>query len=1701
MTKKYQFPAPPAVDPGPADVAGDPADNMGDYLARAISGNPYLITRPHLVSALMNANATPQQMRAIGIFGDSLRAATRVNQAYQAGAKITMSSQEQAAAQALGVDPSGVQYTQADLLAALDRSQGVNKKEGWWDQGVVHGLERAGYDALHNPVTNAISKPLNYVTAAFSGNADPQNYQYTQEAMKAAGYDPNSWFSRQAYLASGIALGDVNHLSDLYKGHDATKVDEAIKYANDPQAYMKSIATDTSLTVAQRGQKISALSQDKDFEGLVRQVISKNASWGYEIARDVGIDPIKHPNWFGATAGALDFVSSIALDPTIVGGKLAKIAKMTQVGLDTIDHLASGPKLTRILVDGKGGAWGMGLRKNMTDLLDTAEVIRKARTDNKPAQEAKAYEALRLRNPQLVHLLPDFLGEHQAIDYTENGKLLAGGGDPITTLPEAAIYLSSKFGMVRLFNGRPAQATTLIPGAMSPWGLRVVKARLAGWQAGSDVQRRVTRMAALDLNKEGVAAKFLPPDGLGADEAVAAAEAGDITGTGLKSASRDILGNPVAYAQDLFDSRKGLAGTWQRTKLLAQRWNSFLPENTVFNTENFNGPEQVYRYGLMYLTKGDAALTAARYAAGNEGVRKSILTALHLQTLHAAGFGASAAGSNVIKAEGARTRLERAELALKDEKYSNTAGPILDPATGVERDAALWPQDMQDTMLMTKFSDLQKYAAKIGIWEKTLGTAFTHPLADHVMKVVRMGWQLTVSNILRNAGEDLFHAYTRGELADVLRTKITARQAGLLPNANSANVANFALGKLGSKSERAAKLVRSTAHLTYYPVARLGQLYKWGMLKTSSKLLGLGYVAKLDPEILRQFAEDYMNLHVGSMLDPAGVDQLDEILHAGFKAGKIDFRMGYESVPTDGAEGATSLRNHLKDKVEANKELAKLLMDHLENPAGTPLRTIVDSLLSDRKVTKSIRANRFVNDSGETVEVTPKSVDPVRHVADREIAIKQMAQQLRTEMKYLLSGSATGQIGEGALAGAEAPGFPPAAWRENPDQQPTFNWKLWHWFRENDYKAPSEDWIVDNLVKGDFRPPTVLRPKYAALPVDQTKEGWVKTLGDKLGVGYKHIIERNIAKMSSLPIFLHNYGEERVFLKGWEDQLVKDGFAPEVADVRAREMAMDRAWKRTTLQIDDPTTRTQMDFVGRNFFAYSRATRAFIRRWGKTFVEDPVRLRKAMLALEAGQNTGLVFTDVNGQRQVSFPGSAAAMDSLMKVMDLIPGVDLNTNLFGDVSAGYTGRFDLLSPGLQNPLQMSLTPMVNIPMRWIFNLFPQHKLALDQIDGFFNGQQSAKSAWYQELMPTAVKKFTDALNGDDLEGLLASSQRAAIYNMDAAGLIPANDADPAVKQVFLDRLRGHTKGQLWLRAMFSLFSPTPLGEPSQATPGSQSDWMYGAMGLPGLTDEFRQLMNDTGGDYGTATQMWAAMHPDKMFVTVGTTTGVKSANVNPTAAAEGWMQHNLDFMKSYQGVAAYFVPKNLQQGNFDVGAWGAELQLGVRQHKTLSQFYDDVVNANASTDYFALAGWRDAAIQAQPWLKDQVMAQFEQKKALLFAQYPVFAATQADYSAARQTASGQVETLRNMVAQPATVPKDVPVTVVRQMLAAYDAYHNGVSDNQGGGQVATYHRAELAGMYRSTMVDLLVQTPALAGLYSGVFRTLDPQVLDPLGSTS
>lgn len=637
-------------------------------------------------------------------------------------------------------------------------------------------------------------------------------------------------------------------------------------------------------------------------------------------------------------------------------------------------------------------------------------------------------------------------------------------------------------------------------------------------------------------------------------------------------------------------------------------------------------------------------------------------------------------------------------------------------------------------------------------------------------------------------------------------------------------------------------------------------------------------------------------------------------------------------------------------------------------------------------------------------------------------------------------------------------------------------------------QAPTAEWIAKNI-PDELRPAHAIGRTWVATSGGGTVAGVKDALRSASRAGYQHLIERPIQQLSRNPIYLINFVRAKRNLAGYADRLVEQGIARPQAEAIFRSTAGEQAFHATVKQVDNPELRTQMDVIGRNFFSFSRATQDFLRRWGRTFREDPTRLRKAQLAVEAGVHSGFITKDDQGNYQFTYPGSGAAINALIRagVALHIPGMAMLP-----VVPNLSTKMIYLNAGLDNPVAFTVSPLVSTPVAVLEGLFPGHELGKADLDVIMRGQLGAGRPQWQSYMPTVLRRFWDALDGDTRNSQTASAVRNAIMHMDAAGLTPPADATPAQRDEYIQRVRNGARNQLVLRAIFASFAPGAPGQPEEATSGDAADPFYRAQGIASLQDELRLMIGQYG--YQKAAAVWLKLHPDKQaYLVSATETAGKSAVVPATRSAEQFMQDNKAFLQKYTTVGGYFIPTD--PGEFSQQAWQAQLEMGLRTRKDIGEFYNDVRIRGAEQTYYAALDKRDAAVADALARGDKDQAKaikvgFSLWSEQFQAYNPLFAEKQSSYDTRVEQAKQALGELRQMLGDP-SVPAFPDMPGVQAMVDAYAAHTQFSAQLRGVRSAqATAARDGEASAFNDYMKRLVGQYPGIKDLYNGLFRTLD-----------
>jgi hypothetical protein len=1798
-------------------------------------GTKMLQSNPGVVWALQQQKAHPADSQAIDQFMQALDAEKQVRLAGAGGQKIQLDDNQTGMLDQMGVNYKDVQLTQQDAVTATQnnvtqQTQGTQKAKVNADGSIatdkdgnvvlepveasllpshsgslfghiIHDLNNwvvkdtigGAYRDVIKPVLSAAGKGFNYITTSISqqsANAGIASQNFGQPAivgavsneggterdMQALGYDPNSFWSRQAYQASGKAHTNTQGLEDqwdtanpsgLFGWNGQQAVSNAVRFLNDPAEYQKTIENDPHLTPQQVAAQLKQLNSPQ-FQTLTRQVVGNSANLGTDIAKNVfRIDPVNHPKVFALSAAAANLASAFLIDPLMLAGAGFNVARFSRVGLDTaldseqaaahLDPAAQAvraetlPATTPAEIATKEHATAVAtaqarqggvlnkaflspLQRRYQDFIDTSHEMAAKSAQGDTAGAAALQGKISAQFKELSPLIPDVLGKNQIVGFSERGPIL-GEGEGIHTLGDMANYIASKGAFVRLVSGRAAVQSRLTPGATSGLGLRWFKGNVSQWMTARSAARqenmydKVISAAEADperatpLINAGFFTRVQPEanDAIGLNDEIIATPAQELStegdmitqyrpaldyishdanvtdggqlaltpaGKGAVAFAQRVGGKPLGDLEVGFSRPAAIAA---RARLRAQRLSTLLPRNTLLDLNDVGNvsSDKVFNIAMYYMNRGDANALRMAYNLGDGGQRKAVISGLIDQMGHSAGLGKSVTGQHILDT-----------LKTSHEAYNTAGDEILLNGEAVAQHAG----QTNDKWLLPGFREIQQVAARITIGEKTFGRAFTSDQADNLMGQWKMGALFKPSTVTRNQLEGWLRTTLEGKLGPSLQAKAFATQTNRELWARGLSLdtkAEYERLLAGGETERAAKLAkgqylsgqnlgRSTPlqRMTEFaPLALAGRAYRQAVGRTMSDAMvtALGTLPKEDLEqamrgYSQQMTEDALGYRnaagwsqkvvadgLSPMLTKYQPATLRGSLHEAKAKGmavaekKAKKATVWTQQDADSTIGADRFSNALHSRVDKTPGVAEAAFKILEDPENYSISHLVEAMDDP-----TIRSKMQLTSWGH-VWSPNNDINFVRTEDPAEIAVgkTQFATKVLNDYRHLFT-----------------------------QQDGNLSAKLIKQTRDLG-RAPDGDWIAQNL-KNAERPHGVLAPEVTATSPDgQDVRSVVGTIQDLEGGAYQWMVERPLQRTTSAPIFMANYAEARVGLNSAVENMVSQGVGREAANELAKETAIKNAWVKTETMIDDPGQKSQFDIVARNFFPFSRATTAMIRRWGGGIYRDPAQARQMMLAYEGAQHAGLVYTNQYGEPTYVYPGSGA-MNAMMRGISELPGMG-NLAKF-PISASMTGGVLMSVPGADNPLRISAGPMIMVPLRELSNLLPgDQKILFNEVDSAINGPIGVGSTG-SALLPAMFKKFYTNMNTDERNSAMASSTVGAMANLAAAGMVPPKDADNATLEAWRRNVQAQTRNQLFLRAVFGLFAPAAPSTPSEGTSASGSDYSFQVRGIKQLSEEYKSLLNDVNGNVARASAIWAALHPEKTVYEIsGSRSTASKVSLPSTDAALAWMIDNKGFIQHYGNVASYFLPMPKGNEPFSEQAYRAQIELGLREKKTPDDFMQDIYIRDAESTFYPWVAAYNTKIQAakaagdteteNAWsdAKSKWEAQFKQ-------QNPLFGNKLDSYGDARALARAQLQNLTAMVA--ANQVPNGEGKLVDNLIKTYTNYENYIGSIPGQTQDDRDAKTSALQMFNSWAEKNIAGTD-LVDLYNGVFRVLNTNIED------
>jgi hypothetical protein len=310
-------------------------------------------------------------------------------------------------------------------------------------------------------------------------------------------------------------------------------------------------------------------------------------------------------------------------------------------------------------------------------------------------------------------------------------------------------------GLMRLANGEPAAQLMVMPGRVSWWTERMAA--------------RKADKAAKWLDYSGKQwAKVMPVDG---EPLLAGLD--DATRQQLGDVQRNLLRTGTADGQGFNYFARARA----RMERINRRVSTVLPTIRNFDLTDASTLKDVERFARFYLSKGDARMLAAAYAAGDLAARRAVVRGMLVQSFHASGLSRSVAGQEFI-------RRYVGDLDGIDAQMYGLKGTDLVHSDRGQIHAALSNSQLSTTVAMPALKEMNRLALRfqtdgwLGSRAMSAGLGMVQSnRMDALYGHIKMGWITSAAGGLRNGLDELAGFMAKGMFSQWVRGRQAWTQA------------------------------------------------------------------------------------------------------------------------------------------------------------------------------------------------------------------------------------------------------------------------------------------------------------------------------------------------------------------------------------------------------------------------------------------------------------------------------------------------------------------------------------------------------------------------------------------------------------------------------------------------------------------------------------------------------------------------------------------------------------------------------------------------------------------------------------------------------------------------------------------------------------------------------------------------------------
>ena len=528
--------------------------------------------------------------------------------------------------------------------------------------------------------------------------------------------------------------------------------------------------------------------------------------------------------------------------------------------------------------------------------------------------------------------------------------------------------------------------------------------------------------------------------------------------------------------------------------------------------------------------------------------------------------------------------------------------------------------------------------------------------------------------------------------------------------------------------------------------------------------------------------------------------------------------------------------------------------------------------------------------------------------------------------------------------------------------------------------------------------------------------------------------------------------------------------------------------------IDSHEIRSQFADYGSSFLPFWYAEENFLKRWGRTLVDEgPAAIRKAQLGYMGMKHVGVVRTDSEGNDMFVYPGSGLLVDTISA---LWPGKEALP-----IGVMFQAPTDSMLPGMTGDAMRlgapAFSPLVTVPMTFLTGYVPE----LKPLHKALVGESAVDITPLEQLIPASLRNTYMAALATDSNPRFASAMMSAIAQLDATGKGLSPDATVAERQVFMDRVRDHARIIMVARAIGGFVAP---GAPSPIVTGESAILdPLGGLGVEApqevFAGEYQALIRSMGIEKGTLhyleinkdATLFDIVNPTAFTVGKSTTKG--GAPIPSTQDAVDFYDANADYFTELGSAGPWLLPQDpFGKGERSQYAYDQQTRAGLRGRRTPEEFLTALLYKQGAAPYFAE---RDRVLKEIDKLRliggdDQarvVQAQWDVWAAGYKFAHPIFA-TELEGGDGRERRALTIREMR-VVVDDVEAPANVAhMDQLRYMMRNYDQYLIVLADAKSDRSTAGQTRVEMIKkQWDTAMTQYAKAHPSIAAFWTTILR--------------